>query len=208
MKNIRITPAFVLLAAALICCENGGLIGALCAAVAAHEGGHLLLIRLWGGRVEQLTLGLGGMDIRYTCPRASYPKDAWIALAGPGANLLCCLLCAAPAQRLESEGIYLFLGCSGLLCLFNLLPALPLDGGVCLRALLLCRWEMERCDRALAVCGWCVGMALLAAGVLLCVLSRGNVTLLVCALFVLSRAGRQGRQRRKTPLRLGLKERA
>ena len=139
MKNIRITPAFVLLAAALICCENGGLIGALCAAVAAHEGGHLLLIRLWGGRVEQLTLGLGGMDIRYTCPRASYPKDAWIALAGPGANLLCCLLCAAPAQRLESEGLYLFLGCSGLLCLFNLLPALPLDGGVCLRALLLCR---------------------------------------------------------------------
>ena len=67
---------------------------------------------------------------------------------------------------------------------------------------------MERCDRALAVCGWCVGMALLTAGVLLCVLSRGNVTLLVCALFVLSRAGRQGRQRRKTPLRLGLKERA
>ena len=52
------------------------------------------------------------------------------------------------------------------------------------------------------------GMALLAAGVLLCVLSQGNVTLLVCALFVLSRAGRQGRQRRKTPLRLGLKERA
>ena len=162
MKNIRITPAFVLLAAALICCENGGLIGALCAAVAAHEGGHLLLIRLWGGRVEQLTLGLGGMDIRYTCPRASYPKDAWIALAGPGANLLCCLLCAAPAQRLENEGLYLFLGCSGLLCLFTLLPALPLDGGVGLRALLLCRWEMERCDRALAVCGWCVGMALLA----------------------------------------------
>ena len=31
-------------------------------------------------------------DIRYTCPRASYPKDAWIALAGPGANLLCCCL--------------------------------------------------------------------------------------------------------------------
>lgn len=187
MKKINVSAAFALAAALLICCENAGLILALFAAVGLHEAGHALLIALCGGTVEKFTLGFGGMDIRYTCRRGTYEKDALIALAGPGANLLSCLLLIVPTRLLQWEGLYLFCGCSMLLCLFNLLPALPLDGGVFLRAMLLRRREVAQVEAVLVCTTLAVGCLLLAAGIWLCIASHGNSTLLICAAVILGR---------------------
>ena len=129
-KKYGLSGAFVLLCALLLCCESISLLAALLLAVAIHEGGHMGAIWLCGGQVERLVLGLGGMDIRYRCIRDTYGKDAFIALMGPGMNLLSCGAGAFLAKWLPWEGIYLFCGCSALLGCFNLLPALPLDGGV------------------------------------------------------------------------------
>ena len=139
------------------------------------------------GQVVRLVRGLGGMDIRYRCSRDTYGKDAFIALMGPGMNLLSCGVGAFLANRLPWEGIYLFCGCSALLGCFNLLPALPLDGGVFLRAMLLRRGELEWSDRVLTASSLAVGVLLLCAGAVLFVSSGGNCTLLVCAGAVLGR---------------------
>lgn len=187
MKKVNISAAFALAAALLICCENAALLLALFAAVGLHELGHALMIALCGGEVENFTLGFGGMDIRYACRKGSYGKDAWIALAGPGANLITCLVAIAPARLLQWEGLYLFCGCSMLLCLFNLLPALPLDGGVFLRAVLLRRREVAQAEGVLTCTTLAVGCLLLAAGLWLCIRTHGNITLLVCAVVILGR---------------------
>ncbi len=186
-KKYGLSGAFVLLCALLLCCESISLLGALLLAVAIHEGGHIGAIWLCGGQVERLVLGLGGMDIRYRCSRDTYGKDAFIALMGPGMNLLSCGVGAFLANRLPWEGIYLFCGCSAILGFFNLLPALPLDGGVFLRAMLLRRGELERSDRVLTASSLAVGVLLLCAGTVLFVSSGGNCTLLVCAGAVLGR---------------------
>ena len=110
-----------------------------------------------------------------------------VSFAGPGMNLLSCGVGAFLANRLPWEGIYLFCGCSAILGFFNLLPALPLDGGVFLRAMLLRRGELERSDRVLTASSLAVGVLLLCAGTVLFVSSGGNCTLLVCAGAVLGR---------------------
>lgn len=186
-KKYGLSGAFVLLCALLLCCESISLLAALLLAVAIHEGGHIGAIWLCGGQVERLVLGLGGMDIRYRCSRDTYGKDAFIALMGPGMNLLSCGVGAFLANRLPWEGIYLFCGCSAILGFFNLLPALPLDGGVFLRAMLLRRGELEWSDRVLTASSLAVGVLLLCAGGVLFVSSGGNCTLLVCAGAVLGR---------------------
>ena len=186
-KKYGLSGAFVLLCALLLCCESISLLAALLLAVAIHEGGHIGAIWLCGGQVERLVLGLGGMDIRYRCSRDTYGKDAFIALMGPGMNLLSCGVGAFLANRLPWEGIYLFCGCSAILGSFNLLPALPLDGGVFLRAMLLRRGELEWSDRVLTASSLAVGVLLLCAGTVLFVSSGGNCTLLVCAGAVLGR---------------------
>lgn len=186
-KKYGLSGAFVLLCALLLCCESISLLAALLLAVAIHEGGHIGAIWLCGGQVKRLVLGLGGMDIRYRCSRDTYGKDAFIALMGPGMNLLSCGVGAFLANRLPWEGIYLFCGCSVILGFFNLLPALPLDGGVFLRAMLLRRGELEWSDRVLTASSLAVGVLFLCAGTVLFVSSGGNCTLLVCAGAVLGR---------------------
>jgi stage IV sporulation protein FB len=153
-----------------------------------------LAIALYGGRAERFVLGLGGLDIQYDCPRADYRQEGRVALAGPGANLAACGLAALLARLVSAgpwqDGLYLFCGCNALLALFNLVPALPLDGGVYLRCLLLRRAELWRAERLSVWCSLAAGLALLAAGLALFFKTRGNITLLACALAILGRQSR------------------
>ncbi len=93
------------------------LVGALLAA-AAHELGHMLAIRLTGGRVNRIILHAGGASIE-TAPMEP-GKETLCALAGPAAGAMTVL-----AWRWFPE-----LALAGLVqTSFNLLPIYPLDGG-------------------------------------------------------------------------------
>ena len=92
------------------------LLGVLLAAL-VHELGHLIAIRLTGGRVQRIELRAPGARI-VTDPML--PRvEALCAMAGPGAGALCVL-----AWRWFPE-----LALAGLAqTAFNLLPVSPLDG--------------------------------------------------------------------------------
>ncbi len=193
-KRFDCSAPFALTLAMLLCCGHWALLLAAGLAAALHEGGHLLAIALYGGRAERFVLGLGGLDIQYDCLRADYRQEGRVALAGPGANLAACGLAALLARLVSAgpwqDGLYLFCGCNALLALFNLVPALPLDGGVYLRCLLLRRAELWRAERLSVWCSLAAGLALLAAGLALFFKTRGNITLLACALAILGRQSR------------------
>ncbi len=93
-----------------------------------HELGHVLALRLCGCRIRALRLELGGLCLDYSGdpPLAA---QLFCALAGPLAGLLYAL----PVARLGPDGS-LSAGISLLLSGFNLIPALPLDGGRALEA--------------------------------------------------------------------------
>lgn len=107
---------------------SGSLLAAMLAAWLLHELGHWLALRslrLDGRLHNRWLLGLA-MEVPPACQGW---REAWVALAGPGANLLLLLL----AHRLGWQELF---AANFVLAGFNLLPFLPLDGGKALRGML------------------------------------------------------------------------
>ncbi len=107
--------------------------------VLAHELGHCLAARSVGIPVAGVRLYLvGGVSELARSP--STPKEeALIAAAGPGVSALiavaCGLLAGSTTTRTVGWLLLLELALSnGVVAVFNILPALPLDGGRVLRA--------------------------------------------------------------------------
>lgn len=110
----------------------------------AHELGHALQARREGVRVEGITLWLFGGVAKIAGEFPSAGAELRIAIAGPLVSLTLGLAFEIAAFAWPSEGavpsMFAWLGYINLAVLvFNLLPALPLDGGRVLRAYLWAR---------------------------------------------------------------------
>ncbi len=155
----------------------GGLVwvAALFACVVAHELAHCIVARRRGGRVLGiLLLPIGGMSRMEQIP--SSPSDeAAIAAVGPATSLLLGGLFLAVGAALGSAvwpptlvtgSWWARLGWMNLLlAAFNLLPALPMDGGRVLRAALSRRLSRPTATRAAATVAHLLAIALIVAGV-------------------------------------------
>lgn len=136
MKKINVTCSvgFLLLAAGLIYLDGAGFVLLSLLACALHEIGHGFIAFLFGSRVRALRVTAVGaeMELEAHVPLA-YWKDALVALAGPGVNLITAVLAAR-------ANFYLFAGLNLCFGILNLLPVYPLDGGKILASFLSCRW--------------------------------------------------------------------
>ncbi len=162
-KRAAISPLFVLVTVLFPVFTGNSWVFLFALAALLHEGGHLAALWLLGGRMERLSLRLTGAEIGYRSERLSYGGEVLLALAGPGMNLLCACLCAIFTRSWPDPRLYRFIGCHLTLALFNLLPALPLDGGRVLKALLEYRWPFMGEAVARAISGG-VGLFLLLLG--------------------------------------------
>ena len=124
--------------------DTDGVFAALVPAVAAHELGHIALLRLSGARLTRLRLDAFGCRLDYH----GELSRGWMlcaVLAGPAAGLVYGLAALAIGGEYgETTGVVSFL-----LTAFNLLPILPLDGGRAL-ALLAGPAAAARVSRAVA----------------------------------------------------------
>jgi Zn-dependent protease/predicted transcriptional regulator len=141
------------LAAAVFPSQNDGLSDATYLAMAvaaallffgsllAHELGHALQARREGMEIDGITLWLFGGVARFRGMFPSAGAEFRIAIAGPLVSLAIGVLFVAAAALLSLptavDGVAAWLGYINLfLLVFNLLPALPLDGGRVLRSAL------------------------------------------------------------------------
>lgn len=122
---------------------------AILASVFVHDLGHLAAARKLGIRLRTITLlPLGGVVSLRSVPKDRM-KGVWIAIAGPGVSILVAATLYAlvnvtaslvPLHTLHiAQGPFWqrLLWVNLFLAGFNLLPALPMDGGFALRSILM-----------------------------------------------------------------------
>ena len=108
--------------------------------ILAHELGHAFQARRDGMETDGITLWLFGGVARFTGNFPSAGAEFRIAAAGPAVSLALAVafgaaLFARPPE-VAADGIAYLAWVNAALLLFNLIPALPLDGGRMLRAAL------------------------------------------------------------------------
>ena len=107
--------------------------------VVAHELGHALVARRLGVRTKEIELGfLGGAAKIIDMPRSPRDEIA-IAAAGPAVSFALAVSSYVLAAAFDSNALSWVALINLGIGIFNLLPALPMDGGRILRALLSLR---------------------------------------------------------------------
>lgn len=176
--KFRINGSFVLLWAVLLYVDAGKLLFPVWCCAMLHELGHWLPLRLLGGRVECWDFNAGGVSMVMSSDnKLSYPAEIFCTLAGPLASFLCALFFA------HTDDIILWCGICVVQGLFNLLPAMGMDGG---RALYLTlQWAgIAHAARAMRVISLITALCLSTAGAVVFVRSGYNPTLLLTGLYI------------------------
>ncbi len=164
-------------------CDSKTITAVLCAAL-AHELGHLLAMGVLGFRVKHFRIEAKGFCIDY-CGYAGAVGHALAAAAGPIAGLVYSVCASYFGNQINSDWLCLSSGISFVLSMFNILPALPLDGGRILMCLCcaFCGEQQGRviCSAVSTVCG----LLLLGLGTMLVAKGIG-AAVLISAIWLLA----------------------
>jgi Zn-dependent protease len=141
-----------------------------------HELGHALVARQVGVRVSGIELSFFGGAAKMTDMPRTAKHEALIAVAGPLVSLAIGGLGFGLGALLHSS-LFTWIGYTNfILAAFNLIPALPMDGGRILRALLSRKMDYVRATDV------AVGVARVAAvGFVIWALTGGPMMLLALA---------------------------
>ena len=143
----------------------------------------MIAVKLLGGGIKSLRFEASGMCMSL-CGINSAGSEAAALLAGPAAGLIFALICSYFGSKTANR---LLLECAGygiLLTAYNLLPALPLDGGRAAFVLLCGILEREKAGRIIEYSGFITGLFLSAAGLALLGKELG-AALLIAGIWIL-----------------------
>jgi Zn-dependent protease len=194
---VRLHWSLLLLGAWIGFTAGGGALGALIGAVllfasiVAHEVGHALVARAYGIQTRDIVLTPIGGVARLDGMPAKGRAEVAIAIAGPAVSLAIAGLSFAaltflPVHGLAASVLGSLVWSNGMLGVFNLIPAFPMDGGRVLRGVLAERIGMARATDVAAGIGRAAAIAMGLFG-----LFGGNTSLVLIAVFVWITSGRE-----------------
>ncbi len=163
--------------AVLLCLDGGAHVLPAMLACAVHEGGHLLAARLCGMRIEAVCFGALGIHMTGDARSLSHLRYAAVSLAGPLTNLLFFLLLMPLSKAFSTVQLLLFL--------FHVLPAVPLDGGMALHALLCSVTQPRRAAWISTAISSVLAFLIGTLGFFVLLRTRYNFTFLLVAVYIL-----------------------
>jgi Zn-dependent protease len=151
----------------------------LLVSVTAHEVGHAAMAARYGIPAVAIVLTPMGGAVQMVRCRVPPSVDVAVALAGPLTSLGLAAAVGALWAVTGAEALRILAALNLGLGVFNLVPAMPLDGGRVLRGLLVARFGLARGARvALAVA------VLLTAALAIVGFATGQLALLTVCLFM------------------------
>lgn len=182
--KVKVSGAAFLAAAAVYFYESGAMLLAIAAAVAVHELGHYLALKIFGYKVTELKFELFGLSM--SCDRGMpYVREIVTAASGPAASLLLALTVSLTGRHFNSQEAYLISGVSFIFGVFNLLPVMPLDGGKIVFAAAAFCLGLDKAERVSCCLSCIVIFALLTSGAALLIKTHINFSLLLIGLWLL-----------------------
>lgn len=183
--HISLGSGFILLFSLIFFFDDSGFLLAFLPSVLMHELGHILIMFFFGARPTRLKATLSGFEIDYL-GSLNGTKELIIALSGPFLGLLFAFLCARLGSLRDSDYLLMCGGLGFILNFFNLLPAMPLDGGRALAFLLRSLFDESRSTTIACVISLSTASLLFAWGLYLFVKGFGFALLLAGSwLFIL-----------------------
>lgn len=178
------------------------------ACLSVHEFGHLLCAWLLKAQIDEIELMPYGAAIRLYGLWELHPvKLLLISLAGPAASLALSACAALAACMLIGHAALLteIMLTSLLLCGVNLIPALPLDGGRCLCAVMSLKFGRTRAVQAGILLGRLFSLFLLVSFVVPLIRS-GEIRLmpLLSAVYIFASARQEKAQSEGAVLRMAI----
>ena len=172
MKKGFISYSFIILVCLLYAFDRNGAAFTVLLAALIHELGHICMILVCKGKINKITLIGAGGCVFYTPFCLSCGMEAAVCAMGPAFS-------AAAAVIAEALGYHDFSCASMGLCVLNLLPSYPLDGGGILKSLL----EPSLAERVLNITSSVCALSLCVLGVFL-MRNNQNYSLFACGLTI------------------------
>lgn len=172
---LKMNPFFILLLIGAFYVGKLTEVAILFAIVLWHEFFHIIVAKAYGLEVTNVELLPIGGVARLEAHLQLKPEIEWIiAIVGPLSNLLLIVLALAsqPYLELDQRWFDFFLQANLGMALFNLLPALPLDGGRVLRSFLVQSRGFKQATQIAVRLGQFLSLLLLFWGSYLLITSR------------------------------------
>lgn len=163
-RGFALSPGAMLVLSLIYFFGGVSSLGAVLLSASVHELGHAAAIKLCGGKVKKLRFDLSGLCM-IGAGTYSAAWEIFILLAGPIAGLALAFACSRLGSDCTNDFLLRTAGISLALTIYNMLPALPLDGGRALNILLNCFMCAEKAESAMHGISLMTAFLLAAAGV-------------------------------------------
>lgn len=184
--RVEINFLFVAVITFLFLIDRSAVAGLGIVATAIHECGHIICMYLFSVPPTKVKCNPFGIDIiENTGNKRSYGKDALIALAGSGANLLAGTAFFLLHILFLDGYLYTFCVVNCALAVFNLLPIEPLDGGQAFYCLLCIKHSATDAEKAVEFISFLFLLPLALLGFMILLQSRYNFSLLLVSCYLM-----------------------
>lgn len=192
--RVKVNVAFLLLLIVLAFLERLPETLTLFGIVLVHELAHVITARRHGQRVQEIELLPFGGVARIDEPLSVNPAvEKSVAIAGPLANLFLVGVgfIFLTYEVLQPAWVNFFIEANAILGLFNMLPALPLDGGRIYRARLVERIGFGRATERVVSLGKILSIVMIGMGGVGLATGLFNASLVVLGFFTYIAANKE-----------------